>query len=135
MLLIGIGGTWTQCSLEPFWRLEFLARIVLNTVSGPCEVPGAELQSRFTLMFEAFAVRVLQLAVSVEQASLLMYMNWSSVRWIMGRAMEQGLLQRQLDDIKHVGLDKKSLRRCKDYVSVLTDIDGSRVNEQDPILQ
>ena len=37
-----------------------------------CGVPWADLHGRFTLMFEAFAVRVLQAASSVEQASKLL---------------------------------------------------------------
>lgn len=97
-----------------------------------CEVPWSEPHSRFTLMFEAFAVQVLQAAASVEQARVLLKLNWSSVQRIMDRAVERGLFHRRLDDIKHVGMDEKSFGRGHDYVSVLTDIDGSRVLEVVP---
>ena len=44
-----------------------------------CAVPWADLHGRFTLMFEAFAVRVLQAASSVEQASKLLGLNWKGL--------------------------------------------------------
>ncbi len=94
-----------------------------------CEVPWADPHGRFTLMFEAFAIRVLQAAGSTEQARILLNLNWSSVQRIMDRAVERGLIERDLDDVKHVGIDEKSFRRGHDYISVLTDIDGSRVLE------
>jgi transposase len=94
-----------------------------------CEVPWAEPHGRFTLMFEAFAIRVLQAASSIQQARLLLGLSWRSVQRIMDRAVERGLTQRELDDIEHVGLDEKSFGKGQDYVTVLTDIDGSRVLE------
>ena len=94
-----------------------------------CSVPWAGPHSRFTLMFEAFSVRVLQVAGSIEQARLLLNLTWSSVQKIMDRAVERGLAERELDDVPHVGMDEKSFRKGQDYVSVMTDIDGSRVLE------
>ena len=92
-----------------------------------CEVPWAEPHGRFTLLFEAFAIRVLQAASSVEAARLLLNLSWSSVQAIIDRAVERGLITRELEEIRHVGLDEKSFGRGQNYVSVLTDIDGSRV--------
>lgn len=94
-----------------------------------CAVPWADLHGRFTLMFEAFAVRVLQAASSVEQASKLLGLNWKGLHRIMERAVERGLAKRELDEVEHVGMDEKSFGRGHDYVSVMTDIDGARVLE------
>jgi transposase len=47
----------------------------------------------------------------------------------MDRAVERGLLERNLDEVTHVGLDEKSFRRGQDDISVMTDIDASRVLE------
>jgi len=94
-----------------------------------CEVPWAEPHGRFTLMFEAFAIRVLQAAGTSEQARILLGLNWNSVQRIMDRAVERGLIVRDLDDVKHAGIDEKNFRRGHDYISVLTDIDQSRVLE------
>tara|TARA_B100000809_G_scaffold228073_1_gene240839 strand:+ start:89 stop:802 length:714 start_codon:yes stop_codon:yes gene_type:complete len=92
-----------------------------------CRVPWAEPHGEFTLMFEAFAIRVLQAASSVEQARLLLEISWGCAQGIMDRAVARGLIERSLDEVTHVGLDEKSFRRGQDYVSVMTDIDGSRV--------
>lgn len=92
-----------------------------------CEVPWAEPHGRFTLLFEVFAIRVLQAAGSLEAARLLLRLSWTSVQAILERAVERGLIHRQLVDVQHIGLDEKSFGRGHDYVSVMTDIDGSRV--------
>lgn len=92
-----------------------------------CEVPWAEPHGRFTLLFEVFAIRVLQAASSLQGARRLLRLSWTSVQAILERAVERGLINRQLEDVQHVGLDEKSFGRGQDYVSVMTDIDGSRV--------
>jgi transposase len=96
------------------------------------EVPWAEPHGRFTLMFEAFAIRWLQAASSIEKARVHLKLSWMSVQRIMDRAIERGLISRDLTGIKHVGLDEKSFLKGQDYVSVLTDIGGSRVLEVAP---
>ncbi len=96
------------------------------------EVPWAEPHGRFTLMFEAFAIRLLQVASSIEKARLHLRLSWMSVQRIMDRAVERGLISRDLENIRHVGLDEKSFGKGQDYISVLTDIDGSRVLEVSP---
>ncbi len=50
----------------------------------------------------------------------------------MNRAVERGLSRRNLDDIKHVGIDEKSFGKGHDYVSVMTDLDQGRVLEVVP---
>ena len=92
-----------------------------------CCVPWAEPQGEFTLMFQAFAIRVLQASSSVEQARLLLGLSWGCAHGIMERAVQRGLLARSLDDVAHVGLDEKNFGRGQDYISVMTDIEGPRV--------
>src|ERR1035437_6502830 len=46
---------------------------------------------------------------------------------IMRRAVERGLERRQLEDLKHLGMDEKSFKRGQSYVTLLTDLDQSRV--------
>lgn len=94
-----------------------------------CVVPWAEPHGRFTLMFEAFAIRVLQAAASTQQARTLLGLSWNSVQRIMDRAVERGLASREVDQVTQVGIDEKSFGRGHDYISVMTDLDGSRVLE------
>jgi transposase len=92
-------------------------------------VPWAEKHSRFTLMFEAFALRVLQACSNVQKAAELLGLNWDSVQTLMERGVARGLARREVDQVKHVGLDEKSFRRGQSYVSLMVDLDGSRVLE------
>jgi len=92
-------------------------------------VPWAEKHSRFTLMFEAFAIEVLQACGQVKSAASLLRLDWDSVQRIMHRAVDRGLERREVDEVTQVGLDEKSFRKGHNYVSVLTDLQGQRVLE------
>ena len=83
-------------------------------------------------MFEAFAIDMLLAARSVQAAAMMLSIDWSTAQNIMERAVERGLQRRSLDDVKHVGIDEKNIGKGHDYVSVMADIDGSRVLEVAP---
>jgi transposase len=93
------------------------------------EVPWAEPHGRFTLMFEAFAVKVIQAARSFTQAAQILKLDWHSIQEIVNRAVERGLARRSVEEVKRVGIDEKSFGRGQDYVSLMTDLDGQRVLE------
>jgi len=135
-----------ECSIadhaaERTWRhldtMQFETRLIATLPRAKCAdcgvktvaVPWSEKYSRFTLMFEAFAIRVIQAAANLKASAALLGLDWSSVQRIMERAVERGLLQRELDNVTRVGIDEKSFRRGQDYVSVMTDPDESRVLE------
>jgi len=91
--------------------------------------PWAESGSRFTLMFEAFAVEVLSACASLTQAAQLLRLDWDSVQRIMDRAVQRGLKRRTTEQVTQVGLDEKSFRRAQNYVSLMTDLTQRRVLE------
>jgi transposase len=95
-------------------------------------VPWAGKHSRFTLMFEALAIRVLQACANVSRAAALLGLSWDAMHAIIERAVARGLERRSLDDILHVGMDEKSFGKGHDYVSIMTDIDNRRVVEVAP---
>lgn len=95
-------------------------------------VPWAGKHSRFTLLFEAFAIDVLVAAGSVKSAAELLRLGWGSAHTIMQRAVQRGLVARELDGIRYLGIDEKSFGRGQDYVSVMTDPESSRVIEVVP---
>lgn len=88
------------------------------------QVPWAQSRSRWTLMFEGIAVRVLQNSRSVTQACELLRLDWSSAHRIMERAVERGLERRKLEEVRYIGMDEKSFRRGHDYISTLVDLNG-----------
>jgi transposase len=93
------------------------------------KVPWAAPQGRFTLLFERFAVDVLLACASVSQACELLGLGWEAAHEIMRRAVERGLERRELDQLKHLGMDEKSFKRGHSYITLLSDLEQSRVLE------
>jgi len=91
------------------------------------KVPWAAPQGRFTLLFERFAVDVLLACASVSQACELLGLGWEAAHEIMRRAVARGLERRQLDQLKHLGMDEKSFKRGHSYITLLSDLEQSRV--------
>ena len=91
------------------------------------QVPWAEPHGRFTLLFERFAVEVLLASASVSQACELLDIGWETAHEIMRWAVERGLDRRQLEGLRYLGMDEKSFGRGQSYITLLTDLDQSRV--------
>jgi len=129
---------------ERRWRhldtMQFITELVVRLPRCRCPEhgvktivpPWAAKHSRFTLLFEAFAVEVLQACRTVKAAAELLGLTWDAVQTIMDRAVERGLARREAAATPHLGLDEKSFGKGHDYITVLTDIDGSRVLDVAP---
>lgn len=115
----------TLCSVygqqpERVWRhldtMQFETLIHAKTPRVRCErhkvrvveLPWATKSSHFTLLFEAFAVAVLQAARSVKDAQGLLRLSWWQTHEIMKAAVERGLARREAEEISFVGLDDVS---------------------------
>ena len=128
-----------DCAPERTWRhldvMQFTTLIRARTPRAACPehgvktmtVPWAAPQGRFTLLFERFAVDVLLASGSVSQACELLGIGWETAQEIMRRAVERGLERRQLEGLKHLGMDEKSFKRGQSYLTLLTDLEQSRV--------
>jgi transposase len=92
-------------------------------------VPWAEKRSRFTLLFERFSIQVLLACQNVTAAQGLLGLSWDQLHRIMERAVERGLERRDLEGLRHLGLDEKSFAKGQSYVSVMNDLDKARVLE------
>ena len=90
-------------------------------------VPWAEKSSRFTLMFEAFAIAVFEAARSLEAGRQLLGLSWDCANTIIKRAVERGLAQRDISEVTRVGIDEKSFLRGHNYITLLNDLEGGRV--------
>lgn len=91
--------------------------------------PWADPRSRHTLHFESWAIEVMQACGSLSQACTLLDLHWDSAQLIINRAVERGLAKRSLEGLATVGLDEKSFLRGQSYVSLMSDLQGSRVLE------
>lgn len=124
---------------ERRWRhldtMQFTTELVARLPRSRCPEhgvktivpPWAGKHSRFTLLFEAFAIEVLQACRTVNAAAALLGLSWDAVQSIMDRAVARGLERRETTHMPHLGIDEKSFGKGQDYITVLTDIDGSRV--------
>ena len=91
-------------------------------------VPWAEPKSRFTLMFERFAIDVL-LETDVQGSTELLRISWDQAHHIMQRAVERGLARRERTDIKYMGVDEKAIAKRHRYATLLNDLQRGTVLE------
>jgi len=92
-------------------------------------VPWADKYSRFTTLFEAFAISVLECCDTVSAARPILRLSWNKLHSIMKKAVKRGLLKRNLDNIGIVNIDDKSFKKGRDYVTILSDEKTSAVLE------
>jgi len=90
-------------------------------------VPWAKRYSRVTLLMEGFVIKLLQVCPTTKGVCEFTRLSWSTVSAIMVSAVERGMLRRSEDSVPHLGIDEKSSERGHTYISVLTDIERSRV--------
>ena len=90
-------------------------------------VPWADNYSRFTFLFERFAIDVLGSAKNITAAKKLLRLSWRQIHRIQKRAVERGMSRRENEKIIHVGIDEKNFLKRHSYASVLNDLDEGRV--------
>ena len=88
--------------------------------------PWAERHSRFTLLFERFAIDAL-LEMSVKGTCRLLHLTWDEADGIMARAVERGLRKRDLSGLKRIGIDEKSVHKGHRYITVVYNLETSKV--------
>lgn len=90
------------------------------------KVPWAEPGSQFTALFEALAIDWLSQA-SVSAVAKHLRISWDEASGIMERAVRRGLERREAEVVKHIGVDETSFAKRQAYVTVVADLDRSRV--------
>ena len=89
-------------------------------------VPWAEPGSQFTALFEALAIDWLKQA-TVSAVAKYLRISWDESSGIMERAVRRGLQRREAEPVKYVGVDETSFAKRHEYVTVVTDLERSRV--------
>ena len=89
-------------------------------------VPWAEEVSRFTALFEALAIDWMKQAPVAAVAERL-HLSWDEAAGIQERAVRRGLARRKLEPARYLGIDETSFQRRHEYVSVVTDLEHTRV--------
>ena len=90
-------------------------------------VPWALKGSRFTLLFERFAIDVLLATQTVTGAMLILRTGWDQTWNIIQRAVARGQLRKQAQAMPRIGIDEKAFAKGQNYVTLLYDLDRSTV--------
>src|SRR5437867_9403863 len=90
------------------------------------KLPWAEPTSRFTALFERLAIDWLKVA-SQKAVGEQLYLSWDEIHGIMERAVERGLKRRKTEMTKRIGVDEKAFRKGHRYLTLVNDLDRSRV--------
>ena len=91
-------------------------------------VSWAEPKSRFTALFERFAIAVL-LETSITGAAKLLGLSWDEAHHLMERAVARGLARRPHAVPKQLGVDEKSLAKGQRYATMVCDLEQGHVIE------
>ena len=90
-------------------------------------IPWADGSSRFTLLFERFAIDVLSSTQNVKGAQSILQTGWQQTWNILRRAVERGQSRKEERAIPRLGIDEKSFAKGQSYFTLLYDIDHRTV--------
>jgi len=88
--------------------------------------PWSGKHSRFTLMFESWAVEVLK-TCSKSDASDLLRTSWDEADGLMARAVRRGLARREEKVNEGIAIDETSSKRGHNYLTIVTSHDDGAV--------
>ena len=122
--------SWQHLSF--FQHLCFLhARVPrIKTSSGKVrtvQLPWARAGSRFTLLFEAFAMALIENEMPVSKAASILnvypHRLWNVFKYWIARALAKDDQRK----VKKLGIDETSKQKGHDYVTIAADLDERRV--------
>ena len=90
-------------------------------------VPWAEKNSRFTLMFERFAIDLLRATQTVTGAMDILRTKWDQTWGIIVRAVNRGKGRKEAQPVPRIGIDEKAFSKGQSYLTLLYDLDHSTV--------
>jgi len=89
-------------------------------------VPWAEPRSRFTRLFERFAIDVL-LETDVAGAAKILGISWDEAHHLMQRAVARGRARKPRGLARRIGIDEKAIAKGHRYLTIVSDIDRGTV--------
>jgi transposase len=87
----------------------------------------AEKYSRYTMMFEAWSIKVLLSCNSHTRAKELLGLSWDEIQNIQKRAVDRGMERRKEVQTEYLGVDEKSFQKGHTYATVLYDLENKSV--------
>lgn len=90
-------------------------------------VPWAVKNSRFTILFERFAIDVLLATQTVTGAMSILRTTWDQTWPMVQRAVKRGQERKEKLPIPHLGIDEKAFAKGQSYLTLLVNLDKSTV--------
>jgi transposase len=92
-------------------------------------LPWAEPHSRFTLLFERFAIDVLR-QTNTQAARAILGISWDEAWHLAERAVQRGMARKPARIVPLIGVDEKSAGKGqRNYITIISDLEGSTVEE------
>jgi transposase len=89
-------------------------------------VPWSEARSRFTLLFERFAIEVLKES-DVAGAAKILRLSWDEAHHLMERAVSRGLARKPKAVPAYLGIDEKAIAKGHKYMTLVCDLKQGKV--------
>lgn len=89
-------------------------------------MPWAEAGSRFTTMFEALAIHILQ-AANVKNAAQILRITWDQAWHLMERAVVRGRAAKGSALPRKMGIDEKAIAKGHHYMTLVCDLEAATV--------
>lgn len=90
-------------------------------------LPWAEKGSRFTMLFERFAIDVLLACQTVKGAQGILRTSWDETWHILQKAVARGKARKTDNVMPRIGIDEKAFRKGQSYITMIYDLDNSTV--------
>jgi transposase len=90
-------------------------------------VPWAAKNSRFTMLFERFAIDVVLMTQTVQGAQTILRTSWDETWHILQKAVARGKARKTALPLPRIGIDEKAFRKGHDYMTLIYDLDRSTV--------
>ena len=90
-------------------------------------VPWALPNSRFTMLFERFAIELLLATQTVKGAKEILDISWDQTWHILQRAVARGQARKEASPVPRIGIDEKAFAKGQSYITLVYDLDHSTV--------
>tara|TARA_Y100000385_G_C13007019_1_gene599891 strand:- start:16 stop:1242 length:1227 start_codon:yes stop_codon:yes gene_type:complete len=91
------------------------------------DVPWSRKGSGFTLLFEAFAMRLIESEMPMNQVAKLLRVHANSIWTIFNYWIKKSYSEDNIDEITQLGIDETSSKKGHKYITVGVDLETKRV--------
>ncbi len=90
------------------------------------EAPWARKGSRYTLLFESYAMLLMK-TMPIEQARKALRISHTAMRNILKHWVKKAVENDDLSEVRSICVDETSFKRSQSYVTIITDVEKRRV--------